>query len=254
MKNITKLILGLIRSSALITVLTIIIPLLLLSTIIPIKTKGATLSGWLVTALARAFVAIMPIQFECTDPAVFKKHTGFIFPNHDAFLDAVLAIAVRPVRFLAAAEVAKVPFVGAVAKAIGTVFVNREDKASRQQARTDLVSISGDQPIVLFPEGKIDGKRTLSPFRYGAFEIAQQAKKSILPAVFIYEPFEISTWHEDGFVKAAWRLAQRITPVKATLMPMETIGSDTGKPASQIATETESAMSNFLIENQLGKQ
>jgi 1-acyl-sn-glycerol-3-phosphate acyltransferase len=50
--------------------------------------------------------------------------------------------------------VRSMPVIGQVARSIGCVFVNRDDKQSRTEARTRLAQVETFPPVVLFPEGK----------------------------------------------------------------------------------------------------
>src|SRR5690606_16401682 len=113
----------------------------------------------------------------------FRPLNGFVFPNHSTYLDILMMTHLIPMRFVAKQEVKRYPFVGPLAKAIGCVFVKRESKASRAQARVTLGKAERFPPIVLFPEGKTGSGETLQTFRQGAFEIAVAHEIPFLPCV-----------------------------------------------------------------------
>ncbi len=67
----------------------------------------------------------------------------------------MLLVDILPTRFLAKAEVKQWPFIGWIGTAVDTVFVNRKDKTSREQARQSITALDHYPPIVIFPEGGI---------------------------------------------------------------------------------------------------
>lgn len=89
-----------------------------------------------------------------------------ILANHVSWLDILVITATVPVIFVAKSEVARWPLIGWVARARGTVFVERERKRQAVAAISDIARHLADgQSIVLFAEGtSSDGNRVL-PFR-----------------------------------------------------------------------------------------
>ena len=233
-----------------IVLLTIIFgtPLALLLSFIPIKRHGSSLTAWTATYMARIFVWAMPVKFECREKKRFLEHNGFIFPNHDSYLDAILPMSVRPMRFLAMAEVKEYPFIGRLGTAIGTIWVKREDKSSRKEARNQLNEIATYPPVVLFPEGGIDQVESLSPFRYGAFEICVANEIAYMPAALIYDPFDIAKWGDESMFVAGWRLAKQPKPVKARLVALRTVQTTQNDNPKELALETHGSIASALIQ------
>lgn len=234
----------------LIVLLTIIFgtPLALLLSFLPIKRHGSTLTAWTATYMARIFIWAMPMRFECRERQRFLNHDGFIFPNHDSYLDIIGPMSVRPMRFLAMAEVADYPFIGRLAKAIGTIFVKREDKESRQKAREDLNEIETYPPVILFPEGGIDQVESLSTFRYGAFEICANNEIAYMPAALIYDPFDVAKWGEESMFAAGWRLAKQAKPLKMRLVALRTVQTTKDDNPRELALETHGSIASALIQ------
>ncbi|MEZ4664481.1 MAG: 1-acyl-sn-glycerol-3-phosphate acyltransferase [Caldilineaceae bacterium] len=103
----------------------------------------------------------------CDDVAQMRRLHGLIFCNHLSYLDIMVLLSVAPVRFLSARGVQRIPFVGWIATAIDTVFVNRGDQASRAAVRTTLADQLRAQaypPLVLFP-GQVGPGDQVLPFR-----------------------------------------------------------------------------------------
>ena len=217
--------------------------LVLITAWIPVRPKGARLSAWLLPPVCRLLLPLFNVQFTAREAERITKHEGFIFPNHLSFLDIILLVSIFPVRFLSKAEIANWPFVGWIARAVDTVFVNREDRGSREKARGALAHLHTFPAVVLFPEGGIYQPPTeLKPFRFGAFEIAQAGGIPFIPAVFVYEPLDIVFWRDEHLLTAAWRFASRSEPIKARLQLLRTVQPTPEDNAKQLALETHGAM------------
>ncbi|MCP4420411.1 MAG: 1-acyl-sn-glycerol-3-phosphate acyltransferase [Chloroflexi bacterium] len=211
---------------------------------LPIRVKGVRLSAWLLLPICRLLLPLFNIEFTAREAQRITQHHGFIFPNHLSFLDIILLLTIFPVRFLAKAEIANWPFVGWIARAVDTVFVNREDKESREKVRNSLSKIHTYPAVALFPEGGIFQPPTeLKPFRFGAFEIAQAEGISFIPAVFIYEPLDIVFWRDEPLFAAVWRFATRPQPIKARLYLLRTVQPGPEDDPRQLALEAHGAMS-----------
>lgn len=234
---------GVLRLIIFIFLLITVTLLVLLTAWLPIRRKGARLSAWLLVPVCRLLLLLFNVKFTAPEATRIAQHDGFIFPNHLSFLDIILLLTVFPVRFLSKAEIANWPLFGWIARGIDTVFVDREDKSSREQARAALAHIRTFPAVVLFPEGGIYQPPTeLKPFRYGAFEIAKAGSIPFIPAVFIYDPIDIVFWRDEPLLTAVWRFATRPEPIKARLYLLHTVQPTPEDDPRQLALETHGAM------------
>jgi len=185
-------------------------PLILLSSWLPLRPRQAKIGNWIVVVGARIILWALDIRLSIHNADRLKRHHGFIFPNHHSALDVIILAALIPIRFLSKAEIRSVPFIGWIAVAIDTVFVQREEKESRVEARNILLDTPRYPPIALFPEGAIlVNSELLNPFRYGAFEIAQQSQTPYIPCVLRYEQRNLVHWGDESMVANVWRIAKR---------------------------------------------
>ncbi len=232
------------------TILVIIISvgtLLILPTIwLPFRVNGIKPSAWGVTMMARLILFVLNIRYFCSEPEKFRTLEGFVFPNHASFLDPVMVAHLIPMRFVAKQEIKRYPVVGPLGIAIGCVFVNRNNKASRAQARIALAEASRFPPIVLFPEGKTGPGGSLQPFRRGAFEIAVENEIPYLPCVIMFDKPEYAYWRGRKFLKVIWQLASRPGPLTAKLVPLEVIRPSKDSDPEQLAAEAHEKMSAVL--------
>jgi 1-acyl-sn-glycerol-3-phosphate acyltransferase len=198
---------------------------------------------WIVVLLARLFVRLFGVRLLCHNPEILRRHHGLVFINHLSYLDPVVIEALAPVRFLATSGVQRLPFVGWIARAVGTVFVERGRAESRSASRTAVMDKLGRgayPPIVIAPEGQIGPGGRVLPFRHGALAIARDAGVPVLPVVLHFEPLAAAAWLQGEWIlRALWRLAARTTPFTATvtlLRPL-TLGPHDDPAAAAAALE-----------------
>lgn len=248
-----NVLMGVARLTSIILVFLAAIPLALLLAIIPGRYHGARWAGWLITLVARTFNRIFDLRFYCTDAPRLVRHHGLIFPNHSSYLDIVAMLTTSPTRWLAAIEVRNRPFIGQLASAAETVFVNRGNKDSRKEAR-DAVSralrTSPYPPIVIFPEGKLDPGISLYPFRHGAFELAIQNEVPFLPVALQYNRPEITTWfgglRNEPLMKAVWRLACHRGRISVNVIVLDAMHPTRADSPEMLAIVTQRAIEQAL--------
>lgn len=119
----------------------------------------------------------------------YKKDVSYVIvSNHFSLLDMMTgASSVRPnVKVLAKAEIKKVPFFNQLF-AMGSVFVDRKSKESRDESKRQLTAaMERGMSIFLYPEGtRNKTKNPLKEFYDGAFKIAVEQQAPILPMVTI---------------------------------------------------------------------
>lgn len=214
-------VIGLVRLVVVVALILLGTPLVLVARVLPWRVRGARLAGWVATGMARAAAAVFGVRIRCAQPERLRLHRGFVFPNHLSYADIVVLLALFPLRFLSNHVVERTPFVGAVAQAIGTVFVDRGDRTSRAEARSQLADALAERdhpPLVLFPEGRIGEGRVLHPLRRGAFEVAAAGSVPYLLCAIRYSATDTIRWRRgEPFAAALWRLARHRGPLVADL-------------------------------------
>src|SRR5262249_40072572 len=80
--------------------------------------------------------------------------SGLLVSNHLSYLDIIVLSSIRPCVFVAKCDVARWPLFGWLARAAGTIFVDRDRRFCGTKA-IDLIrqAIAGGSLVVLFPEG-----------------------------------------------------------------------------------------------------
>lgn len=218
-------------------------PAVLVARVLPGRVRGARLAGWVATGMARAAALVFGVRIRCAQPERLRRHRGFVFPNHLSYADVVVLLALFPLRFLSNHVVERTPFVGAVARAIGTVFVDRGERASRAAARRELAASLAERnhpPLVLFPEGRIGEGAVLHPLRRGAFEVAAAGAVPYLLCAIQYSAPETVRWRRgESFVAALWRLARHRGPLTADLVFLGTVHPTPSDDADLLVRQAE---------------
>lgn len=97
------------------------------------------------------------------------QQRGAVVANHTSWLDIFALNARKRVYFVSKAEVAKWPGIGWLARATGTVFIERNPKKAREQTRIFETRLKAGHKLLFFPEGtSTDGLRVL-PFKTTLF-------------------------------------------------------------------------------------
>ncbi len=147
-------------------------------------------------AWCRAFVRAIDIDLRLHQKNRRLLPARFIMiANHPSALEDIGIPALFDVVSLAKVQVQYWPIVGRISKAAGTLYVDRDDPASRDQAIETMVeAVKAGQNIALYPEGGCKGRRLFENFKSGAFEVSIRTGVPIVPIFLHYEAQEDFEW------------------------------------------------------------
>jgi 1-acyl-sn-glycerol-3-phosphate acyltransferase len=135
-----------------------------------------------------------------------------LIANHPSAFEDIGIPALFPVVSLAKLQVRDWFIVGRISQAAGTLYVDRDDARSRQQAiETMVAAVEAGQNLALYPEGGCKGRRLFPEFKSGAFEVAMRTGVPILPVFLHYEAQEDFEW------QSPWTLPQKIVHMAKTV-------------------------------------
>ncbi|UWQ30517.1 1-acyl-sn-glycerol-3-phosphate acyltransferase [Leisingera sp. M523] len=110
---------------------------------------------------------ILGIRFKTR--GTLMRQNGAVVANHASWLDIFALNARKRIYFVSKAEVANWPGIGWLARATGTVFIERNPKKAREQADMFEQRLLAGHKLLFFPEGtSTDGLRVL-PFKTTLF-------------------------------------------------------------------------------------
>jgi 1-acyl-sn-glycerol-3-phosphate acyltransferase len=122
-------------------------------------------------------------------PGRDERGIGHVFiSNHRSGADIPVAFTVVEAHVISRHDLAHWPLIGAGARRIGTLFV---DRASRRSGATVLKQIAESlevgEGIAMFPEGTAFPGDEVREFKPGAFKAAQRAGAMIIPLGIAYD-------------------------------------------------------------------
>ena len=93
------------------------------------------------------------------------RHHGAVVANHSTWLDIFVLNAVQRIFFVSKAEVANWPGIGTMAKATGTVFINRDRTEAALQKQIFEERLHMGHKLLFFPEGTSSDSLRVLPFK-----------------------------------------------------------------------------------------
>ena len=113
--------------------------------------------------------------------------------NHVSWFDILAVVDVLPhYGFVAKREIEKVPLFGPAARAVGVIYIDRDNRKAAFSAYEDASQrIRDGQSVIVYPEGTRGDDYTVRPFKKGPFVLAIQSGVPIVPVV-IYGTIEVN--------------------------------------------------------------
>lgn len=135
--------------------------------------------------VSRGLVRVLGMQL--TVHGALPEGPFLLVANHISWFDIPLLHALSPLWLVAKADIRGWPLVGAMAAAVGTIFIARGSDASRRQAARRMVALLRKGHFVgLFPEAGIAPERGVKTFHARLFAAAQRAPAPVLPVAIRY--------------------------------------------------------------------
>jgi 1-acyl-sn-glycerol-3-phosphate acyltransferase len=124
------------------------------------------------------------VRVECRG---MRPAQGLVVSNHLSYLDILAYSAVMPCVFVAKREVRNWPAFGFFARCGGTIFIDRQNRASTDNAARRIAeTLQAGVVMMVFPEGtSTDGSEVLR-FHPSLLEPAVQLGVDMTPAVIAY--------------------------------------------------------------------
>ena len=144
----------------------------------------------------RAFVRALDVDLRLHQKNRRRLPERFILiANHPSAFEDIGIPALFDVVSLAKLQVQHWFIVGRISKAAGTIYVDRDDPASRDQVIETMVeAVNAGQNIAIYPEGGCKGRRLFEKFKSGAFEVSIRTGVPILPLFLHYEAQDDFEW------------------------------------------------------------
>ncbi len=153
--------------------------------VLPIKWRKKMVQSWCIRLLKILKVKVIIHG----DPStLFGAQPYLLVANHISWLDIHIINSIRPVIFVAKADVSKWPIFGYLASMLGTIFLKREKLSDIKRVIQLMKDKFANQEVVaIFPEGTSSDGKAVLPFKSNLFESAHQAHVDVLPITIQYK-------------------------------------------------------------------
>lgn len=171
-------------------------------------TQQRTVERW-----AHDFLNQAGITLQVKGQAVAQGPVLFV-ANHQSWLDIPTLHAARNCRFISKAEIARWPLVGDLARAAGTLFIQRSSRRDTQRTVQAMVeALKQGDILTVFPEGTTGNGRELLPFHGNMLQAAIDADVPVQPVAMTfvdartgqssYVPCE--AYEDEPMLRSLWR-------------------------------------------------
>lgn len=133
----------------------------------------------------RSIAGLIGLQIRVEGMEHLPDGASIVVANHISYMDGPMMLTVLPPRysFVVKGGAATAPFVGTLLRRMGCTFVSRDNaRQGSADTRRLMRGLRNGQALGFFPEGRIQRKPGLQPFRLGAFLIAAHCGTPIVPA------------------------------------------------------------------------
>ncbi|SMX28239.1 2-acyl-glycerophospho-ethanolamine acyltransferase [Pelagimonas phthalicica] len=122
---------------------------------------------WITQTVCRITLKVMGLRLMVSGPRMIGP--GAIVANHASWLDIFVLNSRKNVYFVSKAEVAVWAGIGWLARATGTVFINRDRREAQKHARIIEDRLLHGHRLLFFPEGTSTDSRRVLPFKTTLF-------------------------------------------------------------------------------------
>jgi len=150
-------------------------------------TSNGNITHQIARIWARWVLAFSNIKVTVKGLSNLNSARSFIFmPNHSSNFDIPVLQAYLPVQFrwLAKAELFKIPIFGHAMKRAGYISIDRSDRKSAIESLNKVAKIiKNGVSVIIFPEGTRSRTDDIQPFKKGGFVVAVDSGVSIIPVI-----------------------------------------------------------------------
>ena len=137
-------------------------------------------------------------RLSVTVRGAIPRGTALVVANHLSYLDPLAILPVCPALPVAKGEVDAWPIIGAIGRALGVVYVARDDAMARARVlRRIHALLAAGVPVLNFPEGTTSHGDRVLPFLRGSFGIAQRLGVPVVPVAIRYRDPALA-WCDDA--------------------------------------------------------
>lgn len=129
---------------------------------------------------------------------------ALIVANHISWLDIAVLGRICDAGFIAKAEVGRWPVIGALARRLGCLFIEREVRSTLPGVIASMDGYAPRSGLILFPEGTTGDGTTLLPFRSSLFAAAGERWATVQPVTLSYRRRDGAALNSAERRRIAW--------------------------------------------------
>lgn len=138
---------------------------------------------------ARGILVLCGLPVRVIGAEYLSKREAYVFvANHTSMLDITILLGYLPSPFLwlAKKELFRIPWFGAGMRYIGSIPIDRgHPRAAIKSMRKAANRVKEGASIVVFPEGTRSRDGRMKPFKAGAFHLAKQSARPMVPVALL---------------------------------------------------------------------
>ena len=160
--------------------------LVIVASLLRVPDREGGVYDWAARSWTRILVWVAGVEIVMHGTEQLERREARVFAaNHVSWYDVfVLATVLPRYKFVAKAELFRIPVFGPAARAVGTVPIERENrKAAFGAYEVAARQIREGSSVVVFPEGTRGREYPLRQFKKGPFVLAIAAQVPIVPTV-----------------------------------------------------------------------
>ncbi len=193
---------------------------------------------------AGGLLSLFDVRIEPIDAPPARSGKGrLIVSNHRSAIDIGVLLKTFGGRMVSKADLSTWPIIGAAARSVGTVFVDRGDAKSGASAIREIRDLlRAGQSVNIFPEGTTFEGDEVRPFQAGSFLSATNTGAEILPVGIAYEEGSEAAFVGETFMQHLGRMAAAKRATRVRISIGEPISTEKGAKASNLAKLTHAAV------------
>jgi 1-acyl-sn-glycerol-3-phosphate acyltransferase len=170
--------------------------------------KASVRDRWLRT-WSDAMLRLFSIAVDAAPPPPLARGKGrLVVANHRSTIDVAVLLRTFGGRMVSRGDLSGWPLLGAAARSVGTIFVDRGNALSGAKTiRRIRDALQAGDTVCLFPEGTTFEGDEVRPFHAGAFVSALHTPAEVVPVGIAYERDSGAAFVGEPFLKHLERMA-----------------------------------------------
>ena len=159
--------------------------LVLAAALLGVEDRRGGIYDWAQHLWTRALCAAAGVRIVVHGAERLDQGARIYASNHVSWYDVfVLASVIPRYKFVAKAELFRIPIFGPAARAVGTIPIQRENRKAAFAAYAAAAGrMSDGVSVVVFPEGTRGREYPLRPFKKGPFVLAIASQVPVVPTI-----------------------------------------------------------------------